>query len=750
MLKYWHQQFYFNIMKIRFSQIALTAAISLSIVACSKDDPSVVSSNNSPENMSELKVPNNFAYTTTKSVAYSLGIVNAPTTGKYKIEIYDYKPLSGGAVIATVLTDEANLATGNVELPSAVKEIYIKTTAPDGSSTLEKATINGVNLNQVISVGKKAGKKTTVVSPTCNSGYDFTRTHNNWWNADAQSYGSNKVIAVTGNYNGGGITIKDGNTVRLCGSGNLSITIDDGYLEVVDGADVDFNNFSINSNASYNKATIYTNAQVKFKNNFSFNKTIENYGEVEASASIGINNGATFINHGDVHMKGKNWYSVDGTLTNNGSWKCDGNYTFNSTSVVTNNCSMEVKKQHTLDATYNNYGYTKAKKLYINSNGQLALHNSSMADIEDLYLDGTITGTGSTSLFKLDDKADGNKNTNGITGNVQYCRNSSSGNLSNNTIGNGATLGCSVYIPTDDCNSEGNGTPTVADADGDGVADNNDAYPNDPDRASNDYFPSQNSFGTLAYEDLWPAKGDFDFNDLVVDYNYTLVKNAGGDVVDVKAKYVVRAIGGSYANGFGIELDVAANAVASVSGTQLTESIITNAANGTEQGQSKATIIVFDNAFSVLPNSGTTFVNTVDGEAYTTPDTMDISISFTSAQSLASIGVAPFNPFIFINGERGKEVHLAGNAPTSLANNAFFGTIDDDTQINGNKLYLSETNLPWALNVATGFAYPKEKVDIVTSYNNFASWAQSGGNSDTDWYLALPGYREANNIYTAP
>jgi hypothetical protein len=32
-------------------------------------------------------------------------------------------------------------------------------------------------------------------------------------------------------------------------------------------------------------------------------------------------------------------------------------------------------------------------------------------------------------------------------------------------------------------------------------------------------------YGTLAYEDLWPSKGDYDFNDLVVDYDFNIVKN---------------------------------------------------------------------------------------------------------------------------------------------------------------------------------------------------------------------------------
>jgi hypothetical protein len=66
-------------------------------------------------------------------------------------------------------------------------------------------------------------------------------------------------------------------------------------------------------------------------------------------------------------------------------------------------------------------------------------------------------------------------------------------------------------------------TPT--DTDGDGVSDVRDEYPTDPKRAFNNYYPSKNNTGTLAFEDLWPAKGDYDFNDLVVDYNFNQVTN---------------------------------------------------------------------------------------------------------------------------------------------------------------------------------------------------------------------------------
>ena len=54
-----------------------------------------------------------------------------------------------------------------------------------------------------------------------------------------------------------------------------------------------------------------------------------------------------------------------------------------------------------------------------------------------------------------------------------------------------------------------------ADCDNDGVSDVYDDYPCDASKAYNRYFPSENEYGTLAFEDLWPHTGDYDMNDLV-------------------------------------------------------------------------------------------------------------------------------------------------------------------------------------------------------------------------------------------
>jgi LruC domain-containing protein len=96
---------------------------------------------------------------------------------------------------------------------------------------------------------------------------------------------------------------------------------------------------------------------------------------------------------------------------------------------------------------------------------------------------------------------------------------------------------------------------------------------------------------------------------------------------------------------------------------------------------------------------------------------------------------------------RGIEVHLPDYAPTSLADPDYFGKAQDNSIPSQGRYYRTENNLPWAINIYQSFAYPKEKADVVNTYNHFVQWAVSGGQAFPDWYMDKPGYRNTNNIY---
>jgi len=287
---------------------------------------------------------------------------------------------------------------------------------------------------------------------------------------------------------------------------------------------------------------------------------------------------------------------------------------------------------------------------------------------------------------------------------------------------------------------------TRNDADGDGVDDFLDDYPNDRTKAFNNYYPSQNNVGTLAYEDLWPMKGDYDFNDLVVDYNFNQVTNAYNEIVEVNAALTVRAIGAALKNAFSLQFNTSPGNVKSVTGQSLNNNVFVLNSNGTEINQSLAVVPIFDDPSKVLGISGG-LVNTTVGGSYIAPKTMNVKIEFITPMSFSSFGTAPYNPFIVVNGVRGKEIHLAASAPTDLADKSIFGSGDDDTNLAIRKYYMSDTSLPWGINLPVQFAYPSERQDIRNGFNFFNSWSESRGSNYKNWYIDNSGYRDTSKLY---
>jgi len=288
------------------------------------------------------------------------------------------------------------------------------------------------------------------------------------------------------------------------------------------------------------------------------------------------------------------------------------------------------------------------------------------------------------------------------------------------------------------------------DTDKDGVSDNFDNYPKDPTKAFDNYYPSKGNNATLAFEDMWPSVGDYDFNDLVIDYNFDQITNGKNQVVQIELKATLTAIGANYKNGFGIQLPVSPDLISSVTGTNIKDSYIVLNGNGTEAKQSKATIIVFDNGFNLLPNNGSNGVgvNTTPGTAYVKPTELAITISLKTPVSLSSMGLPPYNPFMIINRVRENEVHLIDNPPTDLANMKLLGTSNDDSNPASGRYYVTKNNLPFAIDISSHFDYPIEHLPVTDAYLKFYEWGKSGGSQYYDWFKPNTGYRYTKNIFS--
>jgi len=279
----------------------------------------------------------------------------------------------------------------------------------------------------------------------------------------------------------------------------------------------------------------------------------------------------------------------------------------------------------------------------------------------------------------------------------------------------------------------------VLDSDDDGIPDDLDAFPQDPTRAARKFYPSATGFGSLAFEDLWPKKGDFDMNDLVVAYRVVETLNAQNEIVDLKLIYQIRARGAGSDNGFGIHLAGVSRDAIDPATTTLSIRDQTPVALPVESGQTEAVFILSPNV-TPLTATGQPFpcamMNSVVKCPRTAPVPLELNIHFKQPMTAARLGDAPFNPFIYRTTQRGLEVHLVDHPPTAKANPKLFGTLNDTSDPSQGRYYRTAANEPWALDVPETWRYPTEWNNIAWAYPAFATWAASGGTLATDWYVS--------------
>lgn len=224
--------------------------------------------------------------------------------------------------------------------------------------------------------------------------------------------------------------------------------------------------------------------------------------------------------------------------------------------------------------------------------------------------------------------------------------------------------------------------------------------------------------GTLAFEDLWPKQGDYDMNDVITQYVSNVYITPKG-ITKLEDHITVKWCGGDILSGFGYQLGVRGADIKSCDITPRMSSVPVSG-YGIESGQTKATIMVFDDIHKVV------------GKTFT------ITTEFTKPIN-KSVLVPPYNPFIVPglgSGERGIEVHLTDNAPTDLADQSLLGTGNDLSDPGANKYYISKDNFPFAIHIPeANFRIPEEDVRIDKSYPQFAEWVISKGTESKDWYL---------------
>jgi len=281
----------------------------------------------------------------------------------------------------------------------------------------------------------------------------------------------------------------------------------------------------------------------------------------------------------------------------------------------------------------------------------------------------------------------------------------------------------------------------ASDNDGDGVVSGLDADDNDASVAFASYFPSASVWGTYTFEDLWPVKGDYDVNDLVIGFKISYYTNSSNLVTKFRVDYNQMGAGSTYRLGAAFQLDkVPSSNVQSVSGRTIdVSSVFSIDPNGCESGVSLAVIPLLNSQQDYVSYSG--YLNTVSGAHIDTPD-QNVVVKFVTPFQQADIAMSSFNMFIVAN-TRGCEIHLPSYTATTKFNSLLATGYD---LYNGDQ-FKNNDGMMWGIMIPELFEYPAECNSILKAYSHFAEWATSGGASNTDWYKPIAGNKNQDYIY---
>jgi len=253
------------------------------------------------------------------------------------------------------------------------------------------------------------------------------------------------------------------------------------------------------------------------------------------------------------------------------------------------------------------------------------------------------------------------------------------------------------------------------DEDGDGVADSDDDFPQDPAKAYREYYPSSGRH-IVSFEDLWPATGDYDFNDLVLNQQVTISRDGNNDLVSADFKISIDAIGAGLRNGIALQLR---KSDGSLFPNEKVSSFSGDVAND------PANVNGFILSSDIFADISSYYQNNGDGPSKA-PDTLSFTLNFNA-------GVTDdFYPelYLFRSDDRGLEVHLPAYPGSSAFNSSYQNTLDD----NGN--FRTADGLPWAIEIITAgnYQHPLEKIDMIDAFPQFQTWANSLGSQNQTWY----------------
>jgi LruC domain-containing protein len=307
---------------------------------------------------------------------------------------------------------------------------------------------------------------------------------------------------------------------------------------------------------------------------------------------------------------------------------------------------------------------------------------------------------------------------------------------------------------------------SYTDSDGDGVFDDFDDFPTNPALAYKVYYPSPYNKSNLKsgddsyevwyyqmFEDLWPSKGDYDLNDLIIKLR--MVTNFSGDNTWISGTfdYYVWTNGAAINLGCGMEFFNWVGNTGDKLNLQYLNAEQITLVDGSYNSDLTMPDPQVNNAFIIFNSAdlakGTDYWNTGTGQS-ADPMASHLSFDYNVAPPTQNGHMAAFM-YLFYTDDRGHEVRPIGMPPTTAATWSLLGSYSDASPTApwdytphvaeflypyDPPFYATANKHPWGIEIAFegNLKVAFEKVSIIDAFPQFTDWAESGGTENTTWY----------------
>ncbi len=247
------------------------------------------------------------------------------------------------------------------------------------------------------------------------------------------------------------------------------------------------------------------------------------------------------------------------------------------------------------------------------------------------------------------------------------------------------------------------------------------------------FYPAAESYYIASYEDLYPNRGDYDFNDLVVAYQVAIGSDGSGAARKFHGHGYLIARGGEYEHDWhlGIELPSGASGDAVIS---LFAADSHTPMGGYPQVQSfsgSLNLRLAPAISTIFSDGASTYVNSFPEQQLVRGPRFEFEVTLDAPVSASEIGSAPFDPFLFVH-DTSYEIHLVDKTPVL---NHSRNTRD------GHVNFLDGNGYPFAMVVVDEWNPPLAAVDMGLAYPEFVDHVRSNGVQNAAWYQAPEGQR---------